>query len=98
MDDVKSAREEGGDIAGFRSHMVPQASRDKLTPCGGAADQHLHQGMTTDTSSEDHKAEFDRHLAWFEARLSPRPARFVGWLRKPSSRWVRIPVATLLIA
>jgi hypothetical protein len=85
--------------------MVPQAPRDKLTPCGGAADQHLHPDMTTDTSSEDHKAEsedhkaeLDRHLAWFEARLSPRPAKFVGWLRKPSSRWVRIPVATLLIA
>ena len=98
MDDVKLARGEGRVIAGCRSHMVPQASRDKLTPCGGAADQHLHQDMTTDTSSEDHKAELDRHLAWFEARLSPRPAKFVGWLRKPSSRWVRIPVATLLIA
>jgi len=63
LDEVKSARKEGGDITGSRGHMVPQASRDKLTPCGGAADQHLHQGMTTDTSSEDHKAEFDRHLA-----------------------------------
>jgi hypothetical protein len=39
--EVKWARGEGGDIAGGRSHMVPQAARDKLTPCGGAADQHL---------------------------------------------------------
>ena len=48
--------------------------------------------------SEHHKAELDRHFAWFEGKLSPRPARFIGWLRKPSSRLVRIPAATLLIA
>lgn len=48
--------------------------------------------------SEHHRAELDRHFAWFEGKLPPRPARFVGWLRKPSSRLVRIPAATLLIA
>ena len=48
--------------------------------------------------SDHHKKELDRHFAWFEGRLSPRPARLVGWLRKPSSRWVRIPVAVLLVA
>src|SRR3981081_645099 len=42
--------------------------------------------------------ELDRHFAWFEDRLPPRLARFVGWLRKPSSRLVRIPMAVLLIA
>jgi len=98
-DEVK-AREEGGDDAGCR-HLVPQASRDKLTPCGGAADLHLPQAMTTSramtTSSEDPRAELDRHLVWFEAKLSPRAAKFIGWLRKPSSRWVRIPIAILLI-
>lgn len=47
--------------------------------------------------SEDHKAELDRHFAWFEGRLPPGPARFVGWLRRPSSRLVRIPLAILLI-
>jgi hypothetical protein len=97
LHEVKWAHGEGGDIAGSRSHMVAQASRDKLTPCGGAADQHLSQDMTSDTSSEDHKAELDRQLAWFETKLSPRAAKFVGWLRKPSSRLVRIPVAILLI-
>jgi len=95
-DEVKWARGEAGDIAG-RRHLVPQASRDKLTPCGGAADQHLPD-MTSDTSSDDHKAELDRHLAWFETKLSPRAAKFIGWLRKPSSRLVRVPVAILLIA
>lgn len=46
----------------------------------------------------EHKKELDRHFAWFETKLPPRPARFVGWLRKPSSRYVRIPVAVLLMA
>ena len=31
---------------------------------------------------EQSKMELDRHFAWFEARLPPGPARFVGWLRK----------------
>ena len=47
--------------------------------------------------SADHKAELDRHFAWFEAKLPPRGARFVSWLRKPSSKLVRIPLAILLI-
>ena len=47
--------------------------------------------------SEASKIELDRHFAWFEAKLPPGPARFVGWLRKPSSRYVRIPMAILLI-
>ena len=37
--DMRSqARGEGGMV---RAPFVPQASRDKLTPCGDAADQHL---------------------------------------------------------
>jgi hypothetical protein len=47
--------------------------------------------------SEQSKMELDRHFAWFEARLPAGPARFVRWLRKPSSRYVRIPLAILLI-
>jgi hypothetical protein len=47
--------------------------------------------------SAHHKAELDRHFAWFEAKLSPRPADFVRWLRRPSSRLVRIPLAILLV-
>jgi hypothetical protein len=47
--------------------------------------------------SRQSRAELDRHLASFEARLPSRVARFVGWLRKPSSRLVRIPLAILLI-
>ena len=47
--------------------------------------------------SEHYKAEIDRHFAWFEGKLPPKPARFVGWLRQPSSRYARIPIGVLLI-
>ena len=47
--------------------------------------------------STESQAELDRHFAWFESKLPAGPARFVGWLRKPSSRFVRIPMAILLI-
>jgi hypothetical protein len=47
--------------------------------------------------SEHSKRELDRHFAWFESKLPPRPAKFVVWLRKPSSRLARIPLAILLI-
>jgi hypothetical protein len=45
----------------------------------------------------DYKAELNRHLEWFETKLPPGPARFVSWLRKPSSRLVRFPLGVLLI-
>jgi len=47
--------------------------------------------------SKESQMELDRHFAWFEAKLPAGPARFVNWLRKPSSRFVRIPMALLLI-
>ena len=47
--------------------------------------------------SQYYKAEIDRHFAWFETKLSARPAKFVRWLRRPSSRLVRIPLAILLV-
>lgn len=47
--------------------------------------------------AKHYKSEIDRHFAWFEGKLPPRPAAFVRWLRKPSSRLVRIPLALLLV-
>ena len=46
---------------------------------------------------EHSRRELDRHFAWFQDKLPPGPARFIGWLRKPSSILVRIPLAILLI-
>src|SRR3981081_4933498 len=71
-------------------------SRDNLTPCDGAARQHLPQ-RGRDSVSEHNKMELDRHFAWFEGRLPPRLARFVGWLRKPSSRLLPVPPSTFLL-
>ena len=48
-------------------------------------------------ASVDHKAEIDRHFAWFETKLPPGPAKYVSWLRRPSSKWVRMPLALLLM-
>ena len=48
--------------------------------------------------SEHSRRELDRHFAWFQDKLPPGPARFISWLRKPSSILVRIPDAFLLIA
>jgi hypothetical protein len=47
--------------------------------------------------SNHHRAELDRHFAWFEARVPPPLAKFLGWVRKPSSRFARAPLAMLLI-
>ena len=53
--------------------------------------------MTEQCERRDYRAELDRHLAWLEGKLPPRVARFSAWLREPSSRMVRLPVAGLLI-
>jgi hypothetical protein len=45
----------------------------------------------------EHQKELDRHFAWFEKKLPPGPAKFVGWLRKPSSIYARVPLAFLLV-
>ena len=47
--------------------------------------------------SEHDRIEIDRHFAWFEGKLPARPARFVAWLRKPSSRYARMPLAIVLM-
>ena len=48
-------------------------------------------------ATPDYKAELDQRFAWFEGKLPGGLAKFVGWLRKPSSRLVRIPLALLLM-
>jgi hypothetical protein len=43
------------------------------------------------------KQELDEHLERFERRLPESFAGAVRWLRKPSSRYVRIPLGVALI-
>lgn len=42
-------------------------------------------------------ADLDEQFRRFEPHLPPRMGKAVRWLRQPSSRWVRIPAAILLI-
>jgi hypothetical protein len=51
----------------------------------------------TTRNETDYRAEIDRHFAWFETKLPPGPAKFAGWLRKPTSKLVRVPLALLLV-
>lgn len=47
--------------------------------------------------SAESRAELNRHFEWIADRLPENGGRFVRWLRQPSSRWVRIPLALLLV-
>jgi hypothetical protein len=42
-------------------------------------------------------SDLDQHLKKFEARLPTSAARAIGWLRQPSSSYVRVPLAAALI-
>jgi hypothetical protein len=43
-------------------------------------------------------ADLDRELDRLERNLTPRLARFLRWVRQPSARWVRWPLALVLMA
>lgn len=47
--------------------------------------------------SAEARAELDRHFEWIAQRLPEKGGRFIRWLRQPSSRLVRIPLALLLV-
>ncbi len=47
--------------------------------------------------SAESKAELDRHFEWIAEKLPERGARFIKWIRQPSSRLIRIPLSVLLI-
>ncbi len=43
------------------------------------------------------RQELNRQLGQLEDQMPDRLARFIEWLRHPSSRWVRIPLAIICI-
>jgi hypothetical protein len=47
--------------------------------------------------SDHHRAELDRHFTRLERKMPPRLAKLMIWVRKPTSRPVRIPLAVLLV-
>jgi hypothetical protein len=51
-----------------------------------------YRGMTS-----SHEQDLDEHLERFERRLPKWAAAFVGWLRQPGSRWIRLPLGIVLI-
>lgn len=66
-----------------------------MTPFGGSIA--IPGGTGSFDVSAEAKAELDRHFEWIAERLPEKGARFVRWVRQPSSRWVRIPLALLLV-
>jgi hypothetical protein len=53
--------------------------------------------LSEEISVSEYQAELDRHFDWFERKLPYRFARFLSWVRRPSSRLVRVPLALLLV-
>lgn len=47
--------------------------------------------------ARDHEQDLDEHLERLEGRLPAWAGRIVRWLRKPGSRWVRLPIGIVLI-
>ena len=77
-------------------HFKPvPATNCRLSRCGRSPSQ--LRGEREIPVSVNYQIELDRHFAWFEGKLPAGPARFVNWLRRPSSRLVRLPLAALLI-
>jgi hypothetical protein len=53
--------------------------------------------VTGQTVADRDEERLDRQLDRLEQELPERAARFLRWLRAPSSRWVRIPAGILLM-
>jgi membrane-bound ClpP family serine protease len=47
--------------------------------------------------SRKHEQDLDEHLERLERRLPGWAAKFVAWLRRPNSRWLRLPLGIFLI-
>jgi len=47
---------------------------------------------------KSNRSDLDHQFERLQQLLPGGMGRFVRWLRKPSSRWVRIPAALLLVA
>lgn len=41
--------------------------------------------------------DLDAELCLFERKLPAFFARFIDWVRRPTSRWIRIPMGALLV-
>lgn len=66
----------------------------------GASPGSTHPAISNDLERtiDRHKQRLDRHLDDWQRRMPGRVGRAFGWLRRPAVRWLRIPLALLLIA
>ncbi|HEX5961109.1 MAG TPA: hypothetical protein VFY97_07675 [Rhodanobacteraceae bacterium] len=55
-------------------------------------------GCSAEFSIDKNKRRLNLHLDRWQKRLPGWAARLLGWLRRPSSRWLRIPIGLLLVA
>lgn len=55
-------------------------------------------GPRTEFFIDKHTYRLNVHMDRWQERLPVWAARVMGWLRKPSSRWIRLPVGLLLVA
>jgi hypothetical protein len=58
----------------------------------------VYCGEAIGTMSDSDQEKLNRQFERLELRLPESMRGFTRWLRKPSSRWVRIPFALLFIA
>ena len=84
---------QAGETAPTQPHRSLSAAAPFQAPFARQTDALWRRRRSTSPSTEERcseqriQEELDRHFAWFEAKLPAGPAKFVGWLRKPSSRW-----------
>jgi hypothetical protein len=71
-----------------------QARSERLTEAGPVADRKIRDRSAMVDRDEE---RLDRQFERLERNLPGSIGRSVRWLRQPSSRWVRIPAAVLLI-
>ena len=58
----------------------------------------IHPSAAPLASRHDHRAnEHEERLQRLITRLPPRLRNAIRWLRRPSARWLRVPVGVLLI-
>ena len=54
-------------------------------------------GLSLPRMARRHEQALDTHLENFERRLPSWGGKFIGWLRKPGTSWIRLPLGIALI-
>ena len=76
-------------------NLKPPSSREEPGRLPGAEDD--LRLVCADGSSDRDQQRLDRHFDRLNEQLPRVVGRRIVWLRKPSSRWVRLPIGILLV-